>query len=249
MCGIVGFSGKNLQLLRRLQSSIRHRGPDGSGHYLDNNFSLGMRRLAIIDPVGGNQPIWNEDHTICILCNGEIYNYQEIWTDLKQRGHKFSTDHSDTETALHGYEEWGYQVLQKMRGMFAFVIHDLKKKQLFIARDRLGIKPLYYTQHQNSFFFASEIKALLLIPGLKKELNRESAYEYLYYRVHDAGTDTFFRNIKRLLPGHYMLINKNGTISKIQKYWNPEVNLNFKSSKSDEEYAAELRNLYIETIR
>jgi len=249
MCGIAGFTGKDKKLLQTLLDSIKHRGPDGEGQYVDERFSLGMRRLAIIDPEGGKQPIWNEDKSVCIFFNGEIYNYREVWEELKQLGHKFTTGHSDTETVVHGYEQWGYEVLQKLRGMFAFTLYDLKKHKLFIARDRLGIKPLYYTKAGKQLFYASEIKALLQIPQVKRELNRNVAYEYLYFRVHDSGTETFIKGINRLLPGHFMLVNDKGEIEKIETYWKPEVNTEFSSSKSDSEYAEELRELYIETIR
>jgi asparagine synthase (glutamine-hydrolysing) len=249
MCGIAGMTGRKAKLLQTMLGTIKHRGPDGEGQFSDDHFSLGMRRLAIIDPEGGKQPIWNEDRTVCIFFNGEIYNYHSIWQELQDLGHKFSTNHSDTETIVHGYEQWGFDVLKKLRGMFAFAIYDLKQKKIFIARDRLGIKPLYYTSIGKDFYFASEIKALLEVPEQKRELNRKVAYEYLYYRVHDSGPETFFAGIHRLLPGHYMVVDVQGRIEKTSKYWEPEVNLEFSSKKSDQDYAQELRELYIETIR
>jgi asparagine synthase (glutamine-hydrolysing) len=250
MCGIVGFSGqKNSDILGKMLESIKHRGPDGEGKFENELFSIGMRRLSIIDPQTGWQPIWNEDQTVGIIMNGEIYNYQELWDTLISRGHEFRTDHSDTETVLHGYEEWGSEVLQRLRGMFAFCIIDLNKNELFIARDRIGIKPLYYIDHNNKVTFSSEIKALLLDPTYEPKVNKSVLYEYLVYRTHDHREDTFFKGIKRLLPGHFMRINKSGNIIENKKYWNPEISLEFSSSKPDSEYANELREELIDSIR
>lgn len=250
MCGIVGFSGqKNSDLLNKMLESIKHRGPDGEGRYETDFFSVGMRRLSIIDPETGWQPIWNEDETIGIIMNGEIYNYQELWKTLATEGHRFKTNHSDTETVLHGYEEWGSDVLQKLRGMFAFCIIDLNKNELFIARDRIGIKPLYYISDNDKFSFSSEIKALLFDPSYKPRVNKSVLYEYLIYRTHDHRDDTFFKGIKRLLPGHFIRIDKSGVIIETSKYWTPEINLEFSSSKKDSEYAQELREELFDSVR
>lgn len=250
MCGIVGFTGpQNSGSLSKMLSSITHRGPDGEGRFENEFFSVGMRRLSIIDPKTGWQPIWNEDQSIGIVMNGEIYNYQVLWTMLANKGHNFKTDHSDTETVLHGYEEWREDVVKKLRGMFAFCIIDLKRNELFIARDRIGIKPLYYTQTNGQLSFASEIKAILLTPGFNPELNRPILYEYLAYRTHDHREDTFFNGIKRLPAGSYMRVDRFGGITEMKKYWNPEVNLEFSSSKSDAEYAQELQIELIDSIK
>lgn len=264
MCGIVGINKKNEELLGKMLTSITHRGPDGEGKYVDNNFSLGMRRLSIIDPNGGWQPIWNEDKSMCVFMNGEIYNYQELWHKLVKLGHKFNTDHSDTETVLHGYEEFGPKVLDELTGMFAIIIYDLKKEKVFLARDRLGIKPIYYTNiktnnSQNNsnatiqktnfeVTFASEIKALLKNPNTPRKINRPILYEYLAYRVHDSKEDTFFEGIKRLLPGHYMYLSTNG-IEEIVKYWEPKHSTEFTSKKSDTEYAQEFYSIYKDVIK
>ncbi|KXK26096.1 MAG: Asparagine synthetase (glutamine-hydrolyzing) 1 [candidate division WS6 bacterium OLB20] len=192
MCGIAGFTKQDKPLITRLLDTIEHRGPDGQGVFVDGHVSLGMRRLAIIDPEGGKQPIWNADKTRCIFFNGEIYNYQELWKDLQAKGYRFSTDHSDTETILLGFEAWGKDVLLRLRGMFAFVIYDTRTNQLFIARDRLGIKPLYYTHHEGVFYFASELKQLSSLQGFKRTLDPAAASAYLHYRVHDATEHTFF---------------------------------------------------------
>lgn len=249
MCGIVGFTGSDKQLLERMLSSIEHRGPDGQGTHLDDKVSLGMRRLAIIDPNTGWQPIWNKDNSRCIIFNGEIYNYADIRKELVKSGMTFRTDHSDTETVLLGYELWKEDILKKLRGMFAFAIYDVKKNELFIARDRLGIKPLYYYQQNDVFYFASEIKALLQIPGYKRRANKQSLFNYLKYRVHDADEKTFFEGINRLDAAHYIKVNSAGKITSKNKYWNPEVNFSFNSKKSDSEYANELREIYVDTVR
>jgi asparagine synthase (glutamine-hydrolysing) len=250
MCGIVGFCGqKNTELLSSMLDSIKHRGPDGEGRFEGDFFSIGMRRLSIIDPKTGWQPIWNEDETLGIIMNGEIYNYQALWKTLEAKGHVFKTDHSDTETVLHGFEEWGSDVLKELRGMFAFCIIDLKRNEIFIGRDRIGIKPLYYIQDQGKFSFASEIKALLQDSTYTPQVNKSVLFEYLIYRTHDHREDTFFKGIKRLLPGCFMRINMSGGIIETQKYWNPEINLEFASTKSDKEYAHELREELFDSVR
>lgn len=250
MCGITGFQGEpNNEKLKILLESISHRGPDDEGFYEGKNFSIGMRRLAIIDTKHGNQPIWNEDRTLAICFNGEIYNYKELWNTLVSKGHKFATNHSDTETIIHGFEEWGEDVVNRMQGMFAFVIYDLKKQRLFIARDRLGIKPLYYTYSNNSFTFSSEIKALLKISNEERTINKELLYSYLLYRTHDHTNSTFYNEIEKFPAAHYMYIDSEGKILEKKKYWTPAVNISFKSTKSDEEYASELKDKFTETVK
>ncbi|MFQ5492668.1 MAG: asparagine synthase (glutamine-hydrolyzing) [Candidatus Dojkabacteria bacterium] len=250
MCGIVGFAAKqDDKLLQKQLGEIIHRGPDGEGIHTDQKFSIGMRRLAIIDPEDGWQPIWNEDKTVAIVFNGEIYNYQKLWKQLEQLGHKFSTDHSDTETVVHGYEEWGIDVVKRLRGMFAFIIYDLKRNRLFIARDRLGIKPLYYFNNSHGIFFASEIKALLKTGYISPKVNREVLSEYLRFRIHDHRPETFFSGILRLPPSHLMVVNSNRKIERLESYWKPEVNTSFKSTKKDSVYADELREIFEETMK
>lgn len=250
MCGIVGFTGpKQSEVLKSMLTSIVHRGPDGEGKFECNEFSLGMRRLAIIDREGGWQPLWNEDNTFALVLNGEIYNYKEIWKELEGKGHKFKSDHSDTETVLHGYEEWGSEVLKKLRGMFAFAIYDKKRNEVFVARDRLGIKPLYYTKVDNRVYFASEIKALLSAPNVKARLNKQILLDYLLYRTHDHTNQTFFDGIEKLPAGSFMKLSASGEILSINKYWKPEVNLEFYGNKKDDEYASELRELFIDSVQ
>jgi asparagine synthase (glutamine-hydrolysing) len=248
MCGIAGFTGNNKDLLHKMLNSIEHRGPDGEGMEVNEDFSIGMRRLAIIDPNGGWQPIYNRDGSVCIVFNGEIYNYEEIWKELKELGYEFKTDHSDTETILHGYEAWGEKVLDKLTGMFAFAIYDASKQELFVARDRLGIKPLYYHQNGSKVTFASEIKVLFQDTDIPRRPNLSVLYEFLMYRVHDSREETFFEGVKRLLPGHYMILDKNG-IKKIERYWYPTYNTEFQSKKSDDAYAEEFYALFKKVMR
>jgi len=216
MCGICGIIGeRNEELIRRMTGTMLHRGPDGEGYFLDDGISLGMRRLAIIDLKTGDQPVFNEDKTLCVIFNGEIYNFQEIRKELEAKGHIFRTN-SDTEVIVHSYEEYGQRCVEKFNGMFAFAIWDRREKSLFIARDRIGIKPLYYTIHNNKFIFASEIKAILEYGGIKKELDYSALDLYLTLQ-YVPGPLTMFQGIKKLEPGNF-LIYKNGRMN-IEKYW------------------------------
>lgn len=248
MCGIVGFSGsKNTEILNRMTDSIFHRGPDDGGRLEVDNFSVGFRRLAIIDLTKSIYPLTNEDETIYVMLNGEIYNYQSLREELEELGHKFKTK-SDTETIAHGYEEWGEKVVSHLRGMFVFVLYDKKKDQLLIARDRLGIKPFYYAQIDKRVVFGSEIKGILAGFNVNRAVDEDSLYKFLTARIHDTNTDTFFKNIKRLLPGHLMIIDGEGRLE-IQKYWNPTYSTKFESEKSDADYAKEFRDIFIEAIK
>lgn len=252
MCGIVGFTGQiDSKKLDSMLSLIEHRGPDGEGTLKKPSFSFGMRRLSIIDPNGGWQPIWNEDKTIAIVFNGEIYNYQSLWKELESKGHIFETDHSDTETIVHAYEEWGNEFVNKLRGMFALAIWDSNNKKLIIARDRLGIKPLYYSIFNERIIFASEIKAITKTWEVDRSPDDSSVYKYLMYRLHDNDENTFFKSVKKLLPGHLMEINLSTDKPdfKITKYWNPQTNSQFKGAKKDSEYISEFREKFIETVK
>lgn len=206
MCGIVGFINKddkdkkekNLDLMLK---RIVHRGPDGEGRYIDDFIALGHRRLSIIDIDGGKQPIYNEDGSLVIIFNGEIYNYMDLKDELIKCGHEFSSN-SDTEVILHGYEEYGENILNKLRGMFAFVIWDKNKKELFGARDHFGIKPFYYYYVDDKFMFASEIKAFIDNSDFVKELNRDVIPAYLSFN-YSPRNDTFFKNVYKLDPGYF----------------------------------------------
>jgi asparagine synthase (glutamine-hydrolysing) len=243
MCGIAGFTGVDQQLLGRMLDSMVHRGPDGFGVEVNEHISMGMRRLAIVDIEGGNQPLYTDDHRLALICNGEIYNAPELRVELENKGHHFGTDHSDTEVILRGYREWGQEVVTHLTGMFAFALWDATRGELFLARDRLGIKPLYYAQQGGRVIFASEIKAILQDPAVPRREDLAVLQRFLLFRVHDATEDTFFEGIKRLRPAHTMTVGVDG-IRSIRRYWHPEVNLEFSGRRSDDDYAAEFAALF-----
>ncbi|MHB1377034.1 MAG: asparagine synthase (glutamine-hydrolyzing) [Candidatus Humimicrobiaceae bacterium] len=226
MCGIVGIFNFNNQesinenLLVKMRDIMIHRGPDDFGLWIspDNKTGLAHRRLSIIDiSKSASQPMSNEDNSIFIVFNGEIYNHQEIRPELEKKGHKFKTDHSDTEVIIHAFEEWGVNCIQKLRGMFAFAIWDENKKELLIVRDRIGIKPVYYTKKDGRFIFASEIKSILVDSKIKREVNIEGFYNYLSFLTVPA-PQTMFKNIYKLPAGCYLKISSNGNIE-TKKYW------------------------------
>ena len=225
MCGFCGFTGNvenKEQVIENMMNKIIYRGPDSAGTLVDDDVALGFRRLSIIDLADGAQPIYNEDGTKVIVFNGEIYNYQGIRDDLIKKGHIFKTK-TDTEVILHGYEEYGPDVLNKFRGMFGIAIWDLVSKELFIARDFFGIKPMYYTQIGNDLVFGSEIKCILTHPNVKKELNIHALQNYLSFQ-YGVPNETFFENIYCLQPGHYLKF-KDGKLE-ITRYWKPEFMVN-----------------------
>ena len=210
MCGIAGIQGlKNDGLLKVFSEEMEHRGPDGEGFYFGETVSLMNRRLAIIDRKGGNQPIYNEDKSVVVVYNGEIYNYRELRKELEKKGHVFST-HSDTEIIVHGYEQWGDMCFDRFNGMFGIALYDIKKDRLLLVRDHFGIKPLYFTVSgkDEPFAFASEIKPLLASHLVDSVPNDRIIYRYLRYRIHDDGKETFFSGINRLLPGEMMIVEK-----------------------------------------
>jgi asparagine synthase (glutamine-hydrolysing) len=226
MCGISGIAGFcqhgyiTVERLQRMTDVLRHRGPDDHGIYLSPQeeeiyAGLGHRRLSIVDLAGGHQPMCNEDGTIWITYNGEIYNHQEIRAELEARGHRYST-RSDTETIIHAYEEYGPDCVHKFRGMFAFAIWDNRHKRLFAARDRLGIKPLYYALHNENLLFASEMKALLASQLLFAAVNDQALPEFFTFGQTGDHT-TLFRGIYKLMPGHWLIWD--GKQFNIQQYW------------------------------
>lgn len=219
MCGIVGFTNTindSNVVIGRMMDRIRHRGPDAEGKYVDGDIALGHRRLSIIDVSSqGDQPIFNEDGSLVLVFNGEIYNFQEIREKLVAAGHIFKTK-TDSEVLIHGYEEYGEKLLDKLRGMFAFVIWDKNKKELFGARDFFGIKPLYYAQMNNTFMFGSEIKSFLEHPDFKKELNERVLENYLTFQ-YSPTEETFFRNVYKLPPAHYFRLS--GGKLEIKRFW------------------------------
>ena len=207
MCGFTGFVSRSTppdeKALRAMGEAIRHRGPDGEGHYTDETCAIAHRRLSILDLERGRQPIVSPDGRFVIAYNGETYNFRELRGELADRGHSFATD-CDTEVVLHGYMEWGPEVLKKLRGMFAFVIWDRERRELFGARDPFGIKPFYYAQMGDLFFFGSECKSFLPHPGFRKELNPNALKLYLTFQ-YSALNESFFKGVYRLLPGHYLI--------------------------------------------
>lgn len=222
MCGIAGFVGARADMQETLQAMmdlIAHRGPDGQGQFIEGPVALGQRRLSIIDLEGGKQPMFNEDGSLVVVFNGEIYNFQELTEELKAAGHTFAT-RSDTEVLLHGYEQWGKEVLQRLRGMFTFALWDKNAETLLCARDHFGIKPLYYYRAEDgSLLFGSEIKSFLAHPSFKKELNEEQLELYLSYQF-SPGENTFFKGVKKLLPAHWMEL-KDGRLT-VERYWQPK---------------------------
>ena len=223
MCGFVGFMNtpqvqKPGPVIEAMADRIVHRGPDDAHYYEDKDISLGFRRLSIIDLEGGRQPILNEDQSKVLVFNGEIYNYQELREDLLKRGHRFTT-RADSETILHGYEEYGAEILQKLRGMFAFVIWDKKQKKLFGARDIFGIKPFYYYKKGGQFLFGSEIKSFLSHPCFEKELDEALIPEYLSYE-YIPDERTIFKNVWKL-PGAHCFTYQDGEL-KTERYYRIE---------------------------
>lgn len=216
MCGIAGFNFQAPDLLRKMCHVMKHRGPDDEGYFEDNHISLGSARLSIIDLPGGRQPIYNEDKSIVVVQNGEIYNYRELRAQLIASGHRFYTN-SDTEVIVHAYEEWGDHCCTEFNGMFAFALWDLKKKTLLLGRDRCGIKPLYYARLRSGrFVFASEIKAILQHDEIKRTVNLEALHYYLNLRFVPR-EKTLFQNVFRLPPGTLVKIHENKL--QIEKYW------------------------------
>ena len=221
MCGIAGFTN-NLSsveiwpIIRRMTSAIVHRGPDDEGFFVSNRIGLGMRRLSIIDLERGEQPIHNEDATIQIVYNGEIYNYQDLTESLRFRGHIFYT-HSDTEAIVHAYEEYGVDCLKKLRGMFSFALWDMRRQVLLLAIDRIGIKPLYYAPLDQGVIFGSELGCLLESGQIDREIDLEALAQYFTLSYVPAPL-TIFQKIKKLLPGHYLVWSLSGGIH-IESYW------------------------------
>src|SRR5271165_1291455 len=242
MCGIAGVlefgrdARADAAALREMCRVISHRGPDDEGFYTDNAVGIGMRRLSIVDLATGHQPISNEDGTLWIVFNGEIYNHLALREQLIARGHRYST-HSDTETVIHLFEEYGEDCVQHLRGMFAFAIWNRNTKTLFIARDRLGIKPVYYKLTPERLLFGSEIKAVLAHGGIRPEFNRLALPEYLAFG-YLSGQESFYNGILKLLPGHTMTIGPQGK-AEIRQYWDldtSKLHESGRASNDDESY-------------
>ena len=225
MCGICGFVGnqrvKREDILEEMMEAIRHRGPDDGGSWIRGDAALGFRRLSIIDLENGAQPMENEAGDKVLVFNGEIYNYRELREELTGAGHVFVT-RSDTEVLIHGYEEWGEEMLGRLRGMFAFVIWDVEKRELFAVRDFFGVKPLHYARIGGNLVFASEIKSILRFPGYEKRLNEEALEQYLSFQ-YSALEETFFKGIYRLQPGTFLRWRVGDGAPEIQTYFEPSL--------------------------
>jgi asparagine synthase (glutamine-hydrolysing) len=236
MCGIVGIvytrgAPVERDLLKKMTDAISHRGPTGEGIYLSGSIGIGNRRLAIIDLEGGRQPLSNEDNQIWITYNGEIYNFKELKNELVARGHLFRTN-SDTEVVVHAYETWGKHCVEHLRGMFAFAIVDLRKREVFIARDHLGIKPLFYVSAPSFFAFASELQALRCIPGVPLDIDIEALDQYLFLQYIPA-PKTVFQQIRKLEPAHSLSVTFEGAVSEPEKYWKLEFKPDYVKKESE----------------
>lgn len=243
MCGIVGFTWTDEALATRMSDAIAHRGPDQYGTYSDDSISLGSRRLSIIDlSENGRMPLTNEDSSIWITYNGEVYNFPQIREELHSRGHTFRSN-TDTEVIVHAYEEYGPDCVKRFNGMFAIAVWDRNKQELFLARDRFGIKPLYYYLKNGRLVFGSELKAILEDPSVEREINPQSLYYYMGYEWVPM-PDTIFRNIYKLPPAHYLRY-RDGRIE-LTQYWDVQARTD---SQSREYYEQQLRELLTESVR
>jgi len=236
MCGFVGFTnflGDSAKTtLEEMMNKIIHRGPDSGGTFVNDDIALGFRRLSIIDLETGHQPLYNEDKTLVLTFNGEIYNHKDIRAELLKKGHTFKTN-SDSEVLVHGFEEYGEKLVEKLRGMFSFVIWNTKTKTLFGARDPFGIKPFYYTFMKDSFIFGSEIKGFLSHPHFEPKLNEKALSNYLSFQ-YSPSEETFFEDVFKLPPAHYFTF-QNGKMGKV-RYWRPEFSEDT-SGKTMDQYA------------
>ncbi len=245
MCGLCGFTGEIIDrstIAKNMTDKIIHRGPDSDGFFIDDNVAMGFRRLSIIDLSEGNQPIYNEDRNLVLTFNGEIYNYKTLREELIEKGHEFYTK-TDSEVILHGFEEWGEEVLNKLRGMFAIAIWNRKEKSLFLARDFFGIKPLHYLKLDDNFVYGSEIKSILEFPLYEKEFNYKALDNYLSFQ-YVVPPETFFKNIYCLLPGHYLWY-RNGEIE-IKRYF--EARFNIDNSITEEKAVKEIEEVFEDSV-
>jgi asparagine synthase (glutamine-hydrolysing) len=244
MCGITGIftatpTGEEETIVKSMNKTILHRGPDDEGYFFDKDIFLGMRRLSIIDISGGNQPIFNEDESIVVILNGEIYNYIELRNNLINKGHKFKTN-TDTEVIVHLYEEKGIHALQDLNGMFAFCLWDKNKKHGYLVRDRLGIKHIYYTIHNNSLFFASELKALMKCP-IQFDIDEDAIIAFLRYMYIPAPL-TPFKNVQKMLPATYISFSLKG-IDEPKEYWSIKSNSNYYNNSAETDLRSEFLQL------
>lgn len=245
MCGINGFNWPDKQIIERMNDTVRHRGPDGEGTYIDDYVSLGHRRLAIIDLTEkGKQPMCNEDGSIWLVYNGEIYNFRELRKELEQKGHLFKSN-TDAEVIIHAYEEWQLKCLARFNGMFAFAIYDSRKDTLFLARDRFGIKPLYYYVDKSRFIFSSEIKGIL-IHSIERKPNERNIFDYLCFNLLHHRCETFFENIYKLPPSHYLIYDLENRSLSIKEWYKLQVK---STDMNEEERTERVRSLLSDSIR
>lgn len=245
MCGLCGFTGEIVDrdaVLENMTEVITHRGPDSRGFYTDDKISMGFRRLSIIDLDNGSQPIYNEDKTLVLMFNGEIYNYRQLRKELQEKGHVFATD-TDSEVLVHGFEEWREDLLNRLRGMFGFAIWNRVDGSLFIARDFFGIKPMHYTQVGEHFIYASEIKSILKFPGFEKKFNYRTLDNYLSFQ-YAVPPETFFEGVYCLLPGHYLWY-RDGKVE-TTRYW--EARFNPDESLTEEQAVDEIEKVFEESV-
>ena len=247
MCGITGINHADRRLIRKMTACISHRGPDQDGIFVDDTVSLGHRRLSIIDlSERGRQPMHNENEDVWIVFNGEIYNHLEIRKKLEEKGHRYAS-RSDTETIIHGYEEFGEQIVQQMNGDFAFCIYDSRKKRFFLARDRLGVKPLYYYfDRKKLFIFASEIKAILEHPQVRRQVHLGAMHQYLTYR-YVFSPQTILQHIYRLQPAHTLTYDLKTNELKIQRYWDVDSSPENIVHCGEAEHVARYRDLLVKS--
>src|SRR5262245_39732612 len=240
MCGIAGFvespdarspfgADASRALVHRMCGVIRHRGPDDEGVFVDEGVALGMRRLSIIDLSTGHQPIHNEDGTVWIVFNGEIYNFPELRRELEAAGHRFYTS-TDTEAIVHAYEQWGTAAIRRLRGMFGLAIWDGRSRSLLVARDRAGIKPMYYAQADGRLYFGSELKSLLEAPNLPRDLDLDALDHYLSF-LYTPRDGSIFKSVRKLPPGHLLTWN-DGRLD-VRQYWQLPADETYRGSEGD----------------
>ena len=251
MCGICGVAGgdpaRSAELVSRMCASMVHRGPDDEGIVSNADVTLGMRRLSIIDVAGGHQPMQNEDSTVWVVQNGEIFNFRELRELLRAHGHRFATE-SDTEVLVHGWEEWGEEMVERLNGQFAFALHDHRRALVFLARDRVGIKPLHYAVDASRLVFASELKALLRDPALRKGVDPVALDQYLAYEFVPSPR-SIVRGIGKLRPGHTLTWSLESREAKIARYWEPRLNLEQGPARDVEQESERLRAVLRESVR
>src|SRR5688500_1830178 len=248
MCGITGkltYDGEPVgsELLEAMTQAVAHRGPDSAGYYYGEGVGLGHRRLSIIDLATGDQPLTNEDQSVWVVFNGEIYNFADVRTQLEAEGHRFRT-RSDTEVIVHGYEQWGADCVDRFRGMFAFAVWDVRARRLLLARDRLGVKPLFYAHTANALIFGSEIKSILHDPGVSREWRADALDAYLTLE-YVPGPATMYRHVHKLPAGH-ILIAEGGQIQ-IRQYWDLQFTGDGHAAR-EEEYLEQLEGLLRESV-